>query len=292
MFPNQSSTGLLANRTFALPNLIVIGSQKCGTTSLHYYLSLHPEIFMSRQKELNFFAVEGNWHKGVEWYRSHFDGQARIYGESSPNYTQYPLWPGVPERMYSVIPEARLIFLVRDPFERLLAHYVHRVAAGTEDRSLGEALAILEPNRYICRSQYYLQLSQFLEFYSLSNILILQQSELKYKRSQTLQRVFRFLEVNDEFASSFFWLEAHHTRDKRRLTPLGRRISDLPGLRAIFQIPFIGWQLHRILLMPLSKPVARPVIQDGLRDRVVEFLKPDIDRFRNLTGQSFSEWGV
>ncbi len=63
-----------------LPNLIVIGAAKCGTTSLHHYLSLHPEIKMSRRKELNFFIAECSWRKGIEWYQSNFTGQAKIYG--------------------------------------------------------------------------------------------------------------------------------------------------------------------------------------------------------------------
>src|SRR6187399_2211355 len=62
----------------ALPNLIVIGAQKCGTSGLHYYLSLHPEIWMSRPKELNFFLEERNWPRGVDWYRDHFDPDARV----------------------------------------------------------------------------------------------------------------------------------------------------------------------------------------------------------------------
>ena len=56
-----------------LPNLIIIGSPKCGTTSLYYYLGLHPEIFMSREKELNFFMEERNWRRGLEWYQAQFE---------------------------------------------------------------------------------------------------------------------------------------------------------------------------------------------------------------------------
>src|ERR687894_2292944 len=74
----------------ALPNLIVIGAQKCGTSVLHYYLSLHPEVSMSRPKELNFFIEERNWPRGLDWYKSQFDGDARVRGEASPNYTAYP----------------------------------------------------------------------------------------------------------------------------------------------------------------------------------------------------------
>src|SRR5947208_13622101 len=98
----------------ALPNLVVIGAQKCGTSGLHYYLSLHPEISMSKPKELNFFIAERNYPRGLDWYRAHFDPTAKVRGESSPNYTAYPLHVGVPERMHSIVPDAKLLYLVRD----------------------------------------------------------------------------------------------------------------------------------------------------------------------------------
>src|SRR5438093_10024477 len=98
----------------ALPNLVVIGAQKCGTSGLHYYLSLHPEISMSRPKELNFFIAERNWPRGVEWYRRHFDPRAQVRGESSPNYTAFPQHTGVVERLHELLPEPRLVYLIRD----------------------------------------------------------------------------------------------------------------------------------------------------------------------------------
>ena len=73
-----------------LPNLVVIGGAKCGTTSLHHYLSLHPEIFMSHPKELDFFIEEANWNKGIRWYESKFKAPGKVIrGESSPRYTRY-----------------------------------------------------------------------------------------------------------------------------------------------------------------------------------------------------------
>jgi hypothetical protein len=89
-----------------LPNLIIIGGMKCGTTGLHFYLGLHPEVSMSRQKEVNFFVGERNWAKGIEWYKSHITGEVKVYGESSPSYHA---GTGVPERMASVVPQAKLI---------------------------------------------------------------------------------------------------------------------------------------------------------------------------------------
>jgi hypothetical protein len=101
-----------------LPNLIVIGAMKAGTTSLHAYLSLHPEIFMSANKEPRFFTEEWNWHKGLEWYEAQFPERVTIRGESTPDYTKLPEIRNVPERIHSLIPDVRLIYLVRDPIDR------------------------------------------------------------------------------------------------------------------------------------------------------------------------------
>ena len=69
----------------AMPNTIVIGAQKCGTSTLHYYLGFHPEISASRPKELNFFIEGRGWERGVDWYRSHFDPTKPVRLESSPS---------------------------------------------------------------------------------------------------------------------------------------------------------------------------------------------------------------
>ena len=73
-----------------MPNLIIIGGLKCGTTSIHHYLGLHPEIQMSKPKELNFFVSELNWDLGLDWYASRFDDRFAVRGESSPHYTNLP----------------------------------------------------------------------------------------------------------------------------------------------------------------------------------------------------------
>ena len=80
-----------------LPNLVVIGATKCGTTSLHEYLALHPETAMSQTKELMLFTRE-DWRERTAWYESQFDS-ARIRGESSPTYTMFPYLPSTAERI-------------------------------------------------------------------------------------------------------------------------------------------------------------------------------------------------
>jgi hypothetical protein len=86
-----------------LPNLIVIGAMKSGTTSLHHYLGLHPEVHMSPTKELDFFINEKNWIRGLNWYHSQFKEKRPIVGESSPNYTKHPTFSHVPENIYTLL---------------------------------------------------------------------------------------------------------------------------------------------------------------------------------------------
>src|SRR3954453_11511153 len=137
----------------ALPNLIIIGGVQAGTTSLHHYLSLHPEIAMSRPKELNFFVAELNNDLGPDWYASHFDAAAKVRGETSPHYTARPRLEGTAGRMRELIPAARLIYAVRDPIARLLSHYLHNVGGGYETRSLDEVLDE-RSSAYVDRSRY------------------------------------------------------------------------------------------------------------------------------------------
>ena len=125
----------------ALPNLVVIGAQKCGTSGLHYYLSLHPEISMSKPKELNFFIEERNWPRGVDWYRAYFDAAARRSGASRrPTTPPTRSTRASPSGCTRSIPDAKLIYMVRDPLERIAAHWVHNYAKRREKGDLRATL--------------------------------------------------------------------------------------------------------------------------------------------------------
>src|ERR1700761_4316974 len=108
----MSSTAPTAEQAGALPNLIIIGAAKCGTTSLHNYLDLHPEVQMSEPKELEFFVDDGNWAKGLAWYRTHFDPAARIRGESSTRYTRDHNPSYVAERIQETVGDLKVVYMV------------------------------------------------------------------------------------------------------------------------------------------------------------------------------------
>jgi hypothetical protein len=274
----------------ALPNLIVIGAQKCGTSVLHYYLSLHPEVSMSKPKELNFFIEERNWPRGVDWYRGQFDPEARVRGEASPNYTAFPQHQGVPERMHSVVPDAKLIYMIRDPEMRIAAHWVHNYAKRREKGTLAETLAHANTS-YVTRSLYAMQLERFLALYPKERVMVFQQSELRHQRMETLRKVFEFLGVDPDFNHPRFEQERHQTSGKTRATRLAVRLERMGRSRRGRMMPSNFWLVLDDRL-PLRRTIKRPDVRAALPPETLEELRADAVRLRELTGRDFSNWKI
>lgn len=273
-----------------LPNLIVVGAQKCGTSGLHSYLATHPEISMSSPKELNFFIAERNWPLGVDWYRRHFDPRKKVRGESSPNYTAYPHHMDVPERMHSLVPDARLIYLVRDPLNRIAAHWVHNYAKRREKGDL--ATTLMHPNTtYVIRSQYFMQLQQFLKHYPRERTLVLEQEDLRRRRAETLREVFAFLGVDPDFQHPSFQRERHRSARKQRATRMGLALERLLGRVGRGRIPK-GYVFGLEEMLLLRRPIERPNVRDTLTPEVLRVLHEDAERLREFTGRGFEHWSL
>jgi sulfotransferase family protein len=272
-----------------LPNLLIIGAAKCGTTSLHEYLALHPEISMSARKELMLFD-RSDWRERIDWYSDQFPEGLPVRGESSPSYSMSPFLPAVAENVHELIPDAKLIYLVGDPVERAIRHYVEYVALFLEDRPIDVALSDFDDpaNPYLCTSRYASQLDHFLECFGSEQILVLDQVDLLESRQAVLREVFRFLQVGVDFSSPKF-MELHNTEsEKVRYGSVGlwlikRRIL-MRRRRSFRRGPLIA-PLHRLLSRPIDRELSASV-----RERLVEHLQPDVDRLRELTGREFGRW--
>lgn len=286
----------------ALPTFFIIGAAKAGTTSLHYYLDQHPEIQMSAVKEPHFFAGPEN---GIPFpperiadradYERLFDPSFPVRGEASPSYTNFPRRSGVPERIKGLVPDAKLIYLVRDPVERTVSHYQHAIAAGKETRLLRQALQGLDdPSCYLaCHSLYGRQLELYLECFSGDDIRVIDQAELLGEREPTLRSLFAFLGVEETFTSERFEKELWKTSE-RRVSPPGHA-----GLIAKFIAPRTRWiparlrrSMRRSYERAFWRPLEAPVLDDATRTQLQEFFAPDAARLRELTGKPFSDWSV
>jgi hypothetical protein len=274
-----------------LPNFLVIGTMKGGTTSLYHYLRDHPQIFMSSVKEPMFFA--SNWNKGLEWYERLFDGakDAAAVGEASANYTKHPHIPGVPTRIAKLLSEVHLIYLIRHPVDRMISEYHHRIAKGWDhgDRSLEEAL--LADESYCDFSRYAMQIDQYLEYFHPSQLLVLKSEDLKTDRMQTLRRVYEFLGVDSSWQPPHLWQEFQTGSEQRPRRPVDHALRKIPGYRTLASVAPLSLKRVKYRLTTKKAP-PKPALSDGARREVEDRLRDDVRRLRQYMGKDFDGWGV
>jgi hypothetical protein len=181
----------------ALPDAMIIGAMKSGTSSLHHYLTQHPQVMAPLRKEVHYFDL--NLARGESWYRANFgrEGQGGLNIDSSPYYLFHPQ---VPQRAHALVPGAKLIVLLRDPVRRAYSHYWHERDKGREPLSFEDAIAA-EPDRverdherlargeierseshqyfsYLARGRYAEQLGRWLLVYPREQLLVLRFEDL------------------------------------------------------------------------------------------------------------------
>ena len=213
----------LTARQRALPDFLIIGAQKAGTSSLFSYLAQHPKIMPSSKKEVHYFdgglqeAVD-TYALGENWYRSHFPYRTRLAQEealtfeASPQYLYSPL---VPQRIASRLPDAKLLAVLRNPVERAISHYYHEVRMGRENRPIEMALdvtdAIASPDlsafkykdptqinkSYITRGLYADQIKRYWQHFDPAQIHIVDSAQMK-KDATFMEDVFTFLGITEQ----------------------------------------------------------------------------------------------
>jgi hypothetical protein len=255
------------------------------------YLRSHPEVYMPDHKEPGFFVGEMYWNRGPEWYEGLFDGagDALARGEASPYYTMYPFFEGVPERMATVIPDVRLVYIMRDPIERMRSAYIQLLGDGTERRSMSTAL--LEDSRYVFLSSYALQLERYFTCFEHSQILLLTAEELLDQREETMRRVCGFLGVNP-WAPMDLSVESNASAGKRVPNTAGRLLRPR---QTDARYPRVRRVAGALLGHPfLSKPIPPEAIHvsEGLRRRLADAVRPDVERLARWMGPSFTGWGL
>lgn len=279
------------------PNLLIIGAMKSGTTSLHEYLDTHPQIAMSREKEPGYFVEELSLHKGEEWYLSLFDqdDHYRYIGESSTHYTKLPIYRGVPERLHRFNPDARLIYIMRNPFDRVVSHYWHAVRDvhhGGERRSLLKA--VQEAPEYLAFSDYAMQLEPYIDLFGRDAIFTLTFEALIEDPQRELDRIYHWL-----------GLPAHPIDDRsvKAHNQKPREMTGVAGSGILNRIQYSGaWDRISPLVPSWLKTWAkqqayRPVDErrsqrdiPRLKEMIGERQRHQMERLAQLLGRDFPEW--
>ena len=231
----------------------------------------------------------------LEDYEELFDSTFEIRGEASPTYTVYPRRSGVPDRIKSIIPKAKLIYLVRDPVARTLSHYHHSVSVDGERRTLRRVLGDLSDPYcpLTCAGFYARQLDRFLRCFSEEQILIVDQADLLADRQATLREIFTFISVDDSFVSPLFTEKMNTGKERRKTHSAFVTLHRRAGAPVLDRLPrrmrrSLRWSAERILTRPLEPPT----LDDDLQDRLRELYTSDVMRLRELTGKTFPTWSV
>ena len=286
------------------PNFFIIGSMKSGTTLLWRQLASHPSIFMCNPKEPSYFVEpsqlraiwpwgweQGYW-KSEERYLELFQlaRTATILGEASVHYTYAPLASGVPERLHQFNPAACLIYVMRDPIERTISHYWHRVRWLGESRSLSSA--IKDDPQYRDVSYYAMQLAPYLRLFGRDQIKTLTLEQLVCNSSESIRSILDWLNLDSLFSPSS--LPAENT------TPdiVGQRIGSglLYGLRNKSRflravIDYAPALVRRLAIRMVTRRVNRINVDIS---ETVQYLRPlqrkQTEELTRLLGREFPEW--
>lgn len=181
-----------------VPNFVICGAQRSGTTSLYHYLAQHPDIFMTPRKETHYFSR--NYARGLAWYEKHFvdSGSCAVVGEASPSYMD---GQDVPERMAEVIPGAKLCFLLRNPIDRAYSAYWFGISFGQDpEQSFSDAIHTQAGyDWYVNKGFYHTHIKRFLEHFERDQMHFILSEELKLDPLAQVTACFRFLGVDVDF---------------------------------------------------------------------------------------------
>jgi hypothetical protein len=176
-----------------LPDFVIIGAMKSATSSLHKQLVEQPDIFMCTPKEPNFFSDADKYAKGLEWYSGLFANApgGSLLGEASTHYTKLPTLPDAVGRLKKYLPNARLVYVMRHPVDRLVSHYMHEWSTGVYHCGINEAA-----NKYpemIAYSRYAMQLEPYFEAFGRDAVLPVFFDRLLREPQTEFERICKFI---------------------------------------------------------------------------------------------------
>ncbi|CCQ73108.1 sulfotransferase [Magnetospira sp. QH-2] len=277
-----------------LPTFIVIGSAKCGTTSIHAYMQQHPNVCMSRNKETNFFAygddvVKTHWShlphpvKTMEEYLDQFhpeEGETAL-GEASPIYFNAP---SVPQRIMDTVPDVKLILSLRNPVDRAISGYFMHIREGAQANNFDD---FDFRARYVAGSYYAELLQRYTSVFGLERIKIVLFEDLKRDAGAFMSDLYDYVGVDAGFSPDMS--RTHNPGKVPKNEALNRFLLN-PTLRNKIA-PLFPAPLRKLGKSALEMNRTRlPKFPEDLRAQLVDHCRDDVEKLRDLTGLDFAAW--
>lgn len=261
--------------------LLIIGAMKCGTSSLFKYLSSHPEICPAYHKEPEFFSSFPGVDKDSKYQDlwPDFDpSQHKYVMEASTGYTKYPACPDAAKRIKDAGIQPKLIYLVRDPFDRIVSHFNFMTNPESRDSgTLGEY--------YLDVSRYYMQLEQIRNHFPKEDLLVLDFAELKSNPNQLMDRVYAFLGLSrTEYPESYEVVNALQMESK---TAYMLRQSKIRRVLRYIPMPIKNFGKR---LLHIANPPSKRLLTSEERSYIADQLKEDIASFSAEYNFDTSKW--
>jgi hypothetical protein len=288
-----------------MPNFLIIGAMKSGTTALYYYLEQHPEIYMSPVKEPNFFSSQEQENAAdavtnIGTYQDLFRGGSgkKALGEASHSYLYEPRAAAEIKRY---VPEAKLIAILRNPIDRAYSHFLHMVRTGMEPlddfaQALREEEVRIYKERtfqdYIGRGLYYQQLKRYFGTFPQEQVRVYLYEDLSGAPISTVQDAFRFLKVDDSFVPDVSLRRNVSGQPKyKTLDGLLRRQSRIKHAAKIYLPARMRWRLSKTFDDLKTRNLAEPPpVQSKVRRHLIGVYREDILKVQELIHRDLSGW--
>lgn len=266
-----------------LPNFLIVGPPKCGTTSLQIYLSQHKEIFIPNPgKEIHFF--DENYEKGIKWYEKFFESvkKEEAIGEKSPSYFFHP---EAPKRIKKHIPNAKIIFIFRNPVDRAYSHYWHNVRAAGENMSFEGAIkreingeTKNNASKYLEIGKYVVHLRRWEKYFPKSQMFFMVMEDLNI---ENIKKLLKFLGVDEDLYIKEF--------KKYNIggAPRSKILSKVSQHPVIKKIPYLSDFINRVINMRRGK---YPPMKVATRRYLLNYFEPYNRELEKFTGLNLERW--
>lgn len=272
-----------------LVDFMLIGAQKCGTTSLAGQLAEHPEVCFCDIKEPGYFQQAEDWRAGLdEYHRLYSPQNGQICGEGSTMYTFLPEYTDTFLRIHAYNPDVKLIYMMRQPVERIVSHYTHNFVRKIETQP--PEIATISDPVYINRSRYSVQIRPYLELFGSDNILLLIFEEYIADQISMLKRIASFLNITPSFFDQSDTSPKHQSTGSYYLGSESLREFTKSSLFRKVR-PYIPAGIRQPLRRRLSDKIdEKPEFSPVLRQTLWRFVEDDITCMESFLNRRLDMW--
>ena len=280
-----------------LPNFIIIGAGKCGTTSLYNYLNQHPQVYLCPHKEVYFFVPEPTRLKFKPWGAvTDFDDYANLFKDASKDSvigeisTTYYRHAEAAKQIHQTLPDVKIIAILRDPANRAFSDYQMHFRKGNEKEDF--STLIYPENRFIKPGFYYSELIPYFEVFRREQIKILLFADLVKNSTTFIEDLFEFIEVNPQFTPNTNTKSREGGLPKNKaLNILLTKPNPFRKVSASVLSLFVPLSLRQKIRSNLVKQNIKSVkLSPRLRQQLIEIYRDDILKLQGLIDRDLSFW--